>query len=163
MRGRGDREIIDLQPGLRAQALRYLDILAHEPLEIDMAPLAGRHCLIRVPHPATFIAQKVLARTSGRHLDSQPKDLAYIYDVVMLTIERWPEIGDCLDRAANQATEWKAWISKSRRMIRDLFSSETADGPIDVARIYRDHMGPRAPSEKAIARMMGDFATVICR
>jgi len=69
LRGK-QKEFIHPQSGLRSQALRYVDLLDHEPLEVDAqsveSPGIDEPCAIRLPHPATFILQKLLARKAGR-------------------------------------------------------------------------------------------------
>jgi hypothetical protein len=70
LRGRGDKGLLEVQAGLRAEALRYLDLLAFEPLVLQAAdvPELGVETVsrLRVPQPALYVAQKILARRSGR-------------------------------------------------------------------------------------------------
>jgi hypothetical protein len=44
-----------------------------------------------------------------------------------------------------------------------LFGSPTAEGPVEAARIFRDLMGGRAPSEEEIARVVQRFADEVFR
>jgi hypothetical protein len=73
LRGRGHKGLLKGQPGLRAEALRYLHLLAFEPLVLHASDVrelgvetASRP---RVPQPALYVAQKILARRSGRRPD----------------------------------------------------------------------------------------------
>ena len=53
-----------VQDGLTAQQLRYLDLLLHEPLEVDAGQVDGlaieEPLMVRVPNPATYVLQKAL-------------------------------------------------------------------------------------------------------
>jgi hypothetical protein len=85
LRGRGDKTLFEPQPGFRVEALRYLDLLAFEPIVLDVAAVpeldvAGPSPL-RVPQPALYVAQKLLSRSSGRLSNPRKatKDLAYVF------------------------------------------------------------------------------------
>lgn len=165
MRGKPKEGVIEPQPGVRAQPLRYLDLLAHEPLEVSakQVPELGidDDVLVRVPHPAMYVLQKALARKSGRVLAKQPKDMAYVYDVAMLTQPVWPDLGAVVARAADESEEWAAWIRKALALLDELFASETADGVIEAAQVYRDAMRSGAPTERAIATVVQRFLAAL--
>ena len=108
-----------------------------------------------------YVLQKALARESGRVLVKQPKDMAYVYDVAMLTQPLWPELGAVVARAANESAEWAAWIKRALALLDELFSSETADGVIEAARVYRGAMRSGAPTEKAIATVVRRFLAAL--
>ena len=78
-RGDGSRRIVQLQPGLTAQALRHLDILTENPLELaigDKSPVAGElefRGSIRLPRVGNFVIQKALIH-SQRTRNEQVKE-----------------------------------------------------------------------------------------
>lgn len=165
LRGRGDRRLIEVQRGLRAEGLRYLDLLAFEPLALE-----GRHVpelgvdvasRVRVPQPALYIAQKVLARRSGRHPSKLGKDLAYVFDVAALSQPLWLDQCQVVKRAAAEDAEWRAWLARAGRDLRTLFADPTADGPVYGARILRDAMAGGAPTPQEIQGLVTRFAEAV--
>jgi hypothetical protein len=162
MQGRGDKGLLEVQPGLRAEALRYLDILAFEPLVLHASaiPELGVHTpsRLRIPQPALYVAQKILARRSGRHPNKQRKDLAYVFDVAALSQPLWANQGEVVKRAAAEDVAWRRWLARAGRDLRDLFAAPTADGPVHGSRIFRDIMAGAAPSEGEIQALVTRFA-----
>ena len=64
-------------------------------------------------------------------------------------------------RAANESAEWAAWIKRALALLDELFASETADGVIEAAQVYRSVMGSVAPTEKAIATIVQRFLAAL--
>lgn len=161
LRGRGDKGLLEVQAGLRAEALRYLDLLAFEPLVLQAAdvPELGVETTsrLRVPQPALYVAQKILARRSGRHPDKLGKDLAYVFDVAVLSQPLWANQVEVVRRAAAEAVERRRWLARAGRDLRTLFAAPTADGPVHGARIFRDLMPGAAPSEREIQLLVTRF------
>jgi hypothetical protein len=143
---------------LWAQGLPFLELILHEPWEVDAGRIAQlatpAPCLVRVPNPATFIAQKILVR-SKRTRVKRDKDLAYVFDTVTVLRSSWDEIGTRL-RSAEERFPVK-WFRAVRNTLGVLFSSPAAEGPIAVSQQYRDAMGPGAPGEEAIFQIMARF------
>lgn len=164
LRGRGGKAWVEVQPGLRAEALRYLDLLAFEPVEImlDGAPelTLSTAVHVRVPQPVTYVAQKILARSSGRlsRAEKAAKDLAYIFHAARISRQRWDSQRDILNRAAREGDDWKRWIERARRELEVLYETTTASGPVEAGRIYRDLMGKDAPRDDEIQRVVARFA-----
>lgn len=165
LRGRARDGFVEPQRGIRAPSLRYLDLLSHEPITVDVQTVSelgvSVPCPVRVPHPSMYVLQKVLARDSGRSPSKQPKDLAYAYDVSVLTQPVWKDLSPVVARARAESDEWKTWIDRALRNLDALFETETSDGTVDVARIYRDAMRSGAPSENAIATTMRRFISAL--
>lgn len=166
-RGNSERTMLEVQPGLRAEALRYLDLLAFEPLVVDGAialelEVQGR-CPLRVPQPALYVAQKVLARRSGRlgMPAKAEKDLAYTYDVALLSQPAWNDQAGVVRRAAKESDQWGAWLARAGRDLRALFATRASDGPVAAGRIYRDLMEASAPSEDEIRKVVLEFAAAV--
>jgi hypothetical protein len=170
LRGKGERAIVEIQPGgVRAEALRYLDLLAFEPIELDAATIPELEvqapCRVRVPQPALYVAQKILARSSGRatRIDKSAKDLAYTYDVAALSRPLWDEQAAVVARAANESPEWKAWLARAGRELRHLFATPESEGPVSAARVFRD-LDPRgAPAEQDVRAVVSRFVETVLR
>lgn len=156
------RTVQTMQDGLTAQALRYLDLLFEFPIEFDASAvlelgLTGPH-VIRVPHPATYVLQKLLARPS-REPAKRDKDLAYIYEVALLTRERWHEVATVLEQLKNRSYEYETWLQKARQQFGTLFRDVASEGPIAVARTYRGLSGAGwLPSELAVWTVLNGFS-----
>jgi hypothetical protein len=79
----------DIQAGVTAQRLRYLDLLLESPWRVPLAGLPGipdatTTIEVRLPHPGFFIVQKILISEERNRQDKRPKDMAYVYQVVSL-------------------------------------------------------------------------------
>jgi hypothetical protein len=148
-----------LQPGFTAQGLRYLDLLMDSPMACDASALRelglkrGRRILL--PRPANYVLQKILARPE-RTPEKRDKDLAYVYEVALITRERWDEVGRAI---ADLRRHYPAsWFSRARRTMESLFAADSSDGPVVVARQYRGLMTRGgAPSERAVWTVVRGF------
>ncbi len=165
LRGKPREGFVEPQRGIRAPPLRYLDLLSHEPITVDIQTVSelgvSTSCLVRIPHPSMYVLQKVLARDSGRSAAKQPKDMAYAYDVSVLTQPVWKDLSPVVDRARAVSDEWRAWIDRALRNLALLFEKETSDGAVDAARLYRDAMQSGAPSERAVVTTMRRFIAAL--
>ena len=154
-----------VQEGLTAQALRYLDLLFEFPTDFDAATipelgLTGPH-VVRLPHPATYVLQKLLA-WPARDPDKRAKDLAYIFEVALLTRDQWPKAGAVIENLRARDREHSVWIRRAQQLVERQFQSPAAEGPVAVARIYRDvEGGGTAPSESAVYTIVRRFAEAV--
>ena len=156
-----DRGIQEVQPGLQAQALRYLNLLLEDPIEMDGASIPGLGVkpgtVLRVPDPATYVLQKLLAR-KRRQADRRGKDLAYVYDVALLFRGSWPRMRERIRSLESSSGEYEAWVRKARTVLARLFASPTDDGPIEIAHEYSDSgMEGTPPNEDAVWAVMRRF------
>jgi len=74
--------------GVTAQTLRYVDLLLEEPWTVQLSerfgfPVVVEGVQIRIPNPASFIAQKLLV-LEQRTPEKRPKDLLYVHDTLVL-------------------------------------------------------------------------------
>lgn len=168
LRGKGDRTIVEIQPGgVRAEALRYLDLLAFEPIELDATTIMELEvqgpCRVRVPQPALYVIQKILARSSGRsaRVDKSAKDLAYTFDVAALSRPLWDEQAAVVARAANESPEWRAWLARAGRELRCLFATPESEGPVSAARVFRDVDFRGPPAEEDIQVVVSRFVETV--
>lgn len=85
-RGDGRNRVVTVQPNLRAQALRDLDVLLDDPLVIEFSEESEDAKVVfkgqvRVPRLAHFSIQKALI-FARRAAEDQVKDLAYVFDLI---------------------------------------------------------------------------------
>jgi len=152
---------------LRAQVLDHMDLLTFEPIAVALRQASeggdeGSAVRVLLPQPALYVVQKVLARETGRLSNSSKaaKDLAYMFDVALLSKRRWSEQCAVLTRAAESRTEWSKRITRSIEKLRTLFVDAVAEGPLAVSSQYRSSRTAGA-SEHAIAELMQEFASAI--
>ena len=74
--------------GVSAQTLRHVDLLLEEPWSVGISerlgfPVGPEPVRLRVPNPASFIAQKLLVLRK-RKPEKRAKDLLYIHDTLLL-------------------------------------------------------------------------------
>jgi hypothetical protein len=87
--------------GVSAQRLGNVRLLLEEPWSVIVAtdagyPVGDRGLVVRVPNPASFIAQKLLAiRRRGR---SGPKDVLYVHDTLQLFADHLGELREVWNR-----------------------------------------------------------------
>lgn len=77
-----------------------------------------------------------------------------VVPVVYRHMPELPELGAVVARAASKSAEWALWIRKALALLDKLFDSETADGVIEAAHVYRGAIGSEAPTEKAVATVV---------
>lgn len=145
--GRGGRVVVtsDIQEGVTAQRLRYLDLLFESPWRVSLARLRGipektRAIEVRLPHPGFFIVQKSLISEELNRQDKRPKGMAYIYQVVSLFRRELPALAEEVRArmAANPA--WGKWLARFRRLSGSLFSSPAAPGVTEGHAVLRAEM-----------------------
>jgi len=85
MKGEGKEEVVIVQDGLHAQALRYLSILLENTVEVvidDFILDDESKMKIKVPTPGAYIFQKGLTFSRRNNEVKRSKDLYYIFDVL---------------------------------------------------------------------------------
>ncbi|HEV8663668.1 MAG TPA: GSU2403 family nucleotidyltransferase fold protein [Candidatus Methylomirabilis sp.] len=135
----GTREI---QKGVTAQRLRYLDLLTVSPWQIPLVRLPGMGAkvgdgnFVKVPDPGLFIVQKVLiSRETGRQ-EERPKDMAYIYEVLALFRGELRQLAEGVRRIAGKGSTWQRWIGRSKRMAAELFKTPVAPGVTEAHAVF---------------------------
>jgi len=154
---------VEIQDGLMAQPLQYLDLLLINTWQVDLARiklpgLCENPFWVRVPNPASYVVQKVLIRDRPRDVDAKRKDCYYIYELSVTFRE-------AIDRLAKEFEALKQqvqpkWIQRFRRVLVEVFESPSADGPMSVVAVHR-----ASPDHVQEAREMGFIvnADSVCR
>jgi hypothetical protein len=154
---------VEVQEGLMAQPLRYLDILAENPWRIDLGraepSIRMTGVMIRVPNPAAYVLQKVLIRDQGRTAASQAKDCYYIYEVSVLFRDNLPAWAEEYGRLRSLPP---SWLKRFEQEARLLFRDAHAEGPISALDVFEAAgvEGPRlsaAVIQLAVAKMLRAF------
>lgn len=148
----------DIQRGVTAQRLRYLDLLLEAPWPVPLAglpgiPVTSRTLEPRVPHPGLFIVQKVLISGEPNRLERRPKDMAYVYQVASLFRRELPALaGEVRERMSGNAA-WRKWLARFRQTTDTLFAGPHAAGVTEAHRVLQAELtgtGMSVPSPAMI-------------
>ena len=148
----------DIQAGVTAKRLRYLDLLLERPWRVSLAGLPGipeetRTLEVRLPHPGFFIVQKILISEELNRQDKRPKDMAYLYQVVSLFRRELIALAEDVRDQMNANAAWRKWLERFRRLAGSLFGGPTAPGVTEAYTVLRAEMagsGLDVPSPQMI-------------
>lgn len=136
--GPSQRQTLEIQKGVVAEALRYLNILLDNVMEVyTSGELPGGDVVtlpIRVPTQGAFIYHRGLAFVERTDRRMQAKDLYYIFETWM----NYPERRDNIVREINELRRRypARWYNRFRANLGRLFSSDIAEGVLLVAQQY---------------------------
>jgi hypothetical protein len=155
----------DIQAGVTAQRLRYLDLLLENPWRVSLAGLPGipeeaRTIEVRLPHPGLFIVQKILISEEANRQDKRPKDMAYIYQVVSLFRRDLTGLAEEVRARMGAIPAWRKWLARFKRLSGSLFSNPAAPGVTEARTVLRAEMaglGLDVPSASMIHAGVGLF------
>ena len=77
--GNKEQGTLEVQPGLTAQELRYLEIVLDDPRSVR---IPGTKLDVRVVRPAAYLYQKGLSFPRRQKSAKKAKDLAYLFDLL---------------------------------------------------------------------------------
>lgn len=124
-----EEEVIVVQKGLHAEALRYVSIIVENTLmlEIDDAESEQVDALliVQVPKPAAYIFQKGLSFSVRRDKQKASKDLYYIFDI--LAGIPWEYLLLSHDFEVLSGNH-PAWFKKFKANLSTQFESPDAEG-----------------------------------
>jgi len=133
--GPSEHQTVEIQKGVVAQALRYLNILLNSVMEIHVSgklPSGDLVTLpIRVPTPGAFIYHRGLAFVERTDRRMQAKDLYYIFETWM----NYPDQRDAIVREIDELRRRypARWYDRFRANLDRLFSSDVAEGVLLVS------------------------------
>jgi hypothetical protein len=137
--GRPGEPSIVVQNGLRAQSLRYVQIVLENTRQIrinDSIAGININSFIRVPSPAAFVFQKALTLPLRRL--KAAKDLYYIFNLLDSTTEMQDLIP--AEIRLLQAQYASKWLSSAIRSLDHYFPESGGVGPALVATQYTGAM-----------------------
>jgi hypothetical protein len=123
----------DIQDGVTAQRLRYLDLLLEIPWSVSLIGLPGiaekYHAIeVHLPHPGFFIVQKILISEEPNRIEKRPKDMAYVYQVVSLFRRDLKLIASDVRARMEVNPARRRWLERFKRMAESLFAGPAATG-----------------------------------
>lgn len=155
----------NIQDGVTAQRLRYLDLLLEGAWRVSLTGFPGipeetRAIEVRLPHPGFFIVQKILISEVPNRQDKRPKDMAYIYQVVNLFRRDLADLAEEIRARMGAIPAWRKWLARFRHLSGSLFSSPGAPGVKEAQTVLRAEMaglGLEVPSAHMIHAGVGLF------
>ncbi|MFW6130119.1 MAG: GSU2403 family nucleotidyltransferase fold protein [Atribacterota bacterium] len=115
-----------VEPGLEAEALRYLDILINNCWQVNL----GDDLVVNIPHPARYIIQKLLIHKK-RKIQEREKESAYIADIINLYFDHMTiilkEISN-IKEEYSKFQETKQWVRRAIDVYKELFEEVSSDG-----------------------------------
>lgn len=159
MRGgrQNDNAAVEVQTGLMAQPLRYLDVLTRNPWMVDLGKAPEfrkfKGVLVRVPNPAAYVVQKILIRDQRRKLEFKAKDCYYIYEVSVVFRDNLAALRAEYEKLQTLPGPWLKRFAKS---IHILFKDEHSEGPTSALDVYESAgMGTPQITADMINRSVG--------
>jgi len=156
----GPREqiTVEIQDGVTAQALRYLNILLENTMDVHLSgeavPGSPGELTVRIPTPGAYIFHRGLIDPRGGSR-RRGKDLYYIF-------ETWASLPDQQDRMVAEIREMRTrypspWYGRFRANLESLFPHSGARG---VLLVFEQHE-PQEPMEIAHQRIYQAFRALL--
>lgn len=147
----------EIQKGITAQRLRYLDLLTVDPWQIPLAALPGRQGKVdggphvTLPHPGLFVVQKILISTEAVRREKRPKDMAQVYEVLALFRRELDLLAREVREITAKVSAWRQWLERFKRMAAVLFKTPSAPGITEAhAALAASWGGGEAPTPEMI-------------
>ena len=149
---------MEIQQGVTAQALRYLNILLDNTMEVrassEAVPGSAGQLTLRIPMPGAYVFHRGLihSRSSARR---RGKDLYYIF-------ETWESLPSQRDQMIAEITQLRgrygrSWYGTFRSNLERLFASTAAEGVLLVLEQYE----LEEPTEIARQRIYQAFRALL--
>lgn len=157
--GAGQVPTLQIQEGVVAQALRYLNILLDDVIPVTLGgQVRGGDTVklrIRVPTPGAFIYHRGLAFVDRNRPRMRGKDLYYVYEIWI----NQPRLRDDIVRQIAKLRDRypTRWYRRFRANLEEQFSSDVAEGVLLVTEQYN----PPEPTELAHQRIYQAFRGIL--
>jgi predicted nucleotidyltransferase len=128
-RGAKEDNVIVVQKGLHATALRFVSIILENSIEVNIDDFSvedkSQSLKIRVPSPPAYIFHKGLIFNRRKEKAKGAKDLYYIFDILANCNELEEKIFDGLKRFEK---DYSKWFSRFLHNMENSFSDLNAEG-----------------------------------
>ena len=156
----GPREetTMEIQEGVTAQTLRYLNILLDNTMEVrvssEAVPGSAGELTIRIPTPGAYVFHRGLIHSRGT-TRRRGKDLYYIF-------ETWESLPNQRDQMVTEIAQMRdryshAWYGTFRSNLERLFANTAAEG---VLLVFEQYV-PEEPVEIAHQRIYQAFRALL--
>lgn len=155
---RGGRVTVttEVQAGVTAQRLRYLDLLFEAPWHVSLAGFPGvrlerQPITVQVPHPGFFMVQKLLIAGDRTAKDRRAKDMAYFYQVASMFRRELPALAAEVRVRMEGATGWRRWLGRARRQADVLFANPDSPGVRSAHRAFSAELAGQGVEVPSVA------------
>lgn len=137
----------EIQKGVAAQRLRFLDLLMVNTWEVPLDALPGMQgkvhgqVRVRLPHPGLLIVQKVLISGVPGRRAQRPKDMAYIYEVLALFRRELDRLAQEVREITGKVPGWRKWLGQFKRRATERFRTPNAPGVTEAHAALRAAWG----------------------
>jgi hypothetical protein len=124
----------EIQKGVTAQRLRYLDLLMVESWRVPLAVLPGmggrvdERIRVKLPHPGLFVVHKVLVSGEVGRREKRAKDMAFIYEVLALFRRDMALLAQEVHGISGKSATWRWWLKRFKQRGAELFGTPSAAG-----------------------------------
>lgn len=116
---------VEVQEGVVAQSLRFVELLLEAPMTVRLAP---EDIVLRVASPEAYFMQKALSFPRRGRREDRSKDLAYLFDL----LHNFSQLADGLEQRvwslARTRSEWTRWYDTMRENLRQYFADLDGEG-----------------------------------
>lgn len=135
---RGTPVSYEVQAGLKAQPLRYLEVLLSRPWSMSLGDVPGfeafRFVRVRLPNPAAYFVQKVLIQGQRRAPEAMAKDFYYLFELSVLFRNAHQELATEYALLTNEFP--RRWFKDFEQRVMGNYASHYAEGPVQAARVF---------------------------
>lgn len=129
-----DQLVKEIQEGITAQPLRYLDLALFDPWTIhskNVPELNDLDIEIQIPNPGAYLIQKFIIKEKRKPAFAQ-KDCFYIYELLLKFRDNWGVLKNCIDNilVMNNKKGGYHKVKNFKRDFKDYFSSAKSTGII---------------------------------
>ena len=145
--GDPDREgkwqlVKEIQDGITAQPLRYLDLALFDPWIINSRSIPELNDIdidIQVPNPGAYLIQKFIIKDRRRPAFAQ-KDCFYIYELLLKFRDNFDIVKKCIDNLVVKNTQKGGYrkVKGFKEDFKDYFASTFAEGTLRCHRELRE-------------------------
>jgi len=159
--GRRQQATIQIQKGVTAQALRYLNILLENTFDVRLSAeaVAGYvgELTVRIPIPGAYVFHRGLISAPGGS-QRRGKDLYYIF-------ETWASLSNLRSQIAEEVGELRVryprpWYLRFRSTLESLFPNSAGEGVLLVFQQY-EAREPREIAHQRIYHAFGDLLRAV--
>lgn len=139
----GNEQLVkEIQEGVIAQPLRYLDIALFNPWIVDTKNVPGLNDIdmkIQIPNPGAYLIQKFIIKDRRKAIYAQ-KDCFYIYELLLKFRDHIDELKSCIDNILVMNSKKRRYhkVKNFKENFIDYFSYAEADGIVRCHDELRD-------------------------
>ncbi len=164
LRGK-DQLVTEVQEGLTAQPLRYLDLALFNPWVVNsesIPSLVGLNLEIQIPSAGSYLIQKFIIRNDINRMRYNQKDAFYTYELLLKFKDNLKSVAASVVEVEifNLKKENYKKVKSFRREFAEYYGSEQSEG---VQKILREasQRGLKEITDADVAYLFGEFISLI--